>query len=72
MRTLPLFLLAASPALACGPGSGSLIENLPLLVVFLLLQPMTWLVLLGIVATVVLVSSASKAVLRSQSTQRPR
>ncbi len=70
--TLPLFLLAASPALACKPGSGSLIDNLPLLLVFLLLQPVTWVVLFGLLVVAVTIADASRNARGSQSTRTLR
>lgn len=72
MRTLPLFLLAASPTLACGPGSGPPLENLMFLALFLLFNPLTWVVLVVCVVMVALVNSASKEVLGSHSTRGPR
>lgn len=72
MRTLPLFLLAASPALACGPGSGPPLENLLFLCLYLLLNPLTWVVLVVFVILAVLVTDASKGQLGSHSTHRPR
>lgn len=72
MRTLPLLLLAASPALACGPGSRSLLDNLPLLLFFVLLKPVSWLVLFGLLVVGSLIVDASRNARGSHSTRTLR
>ena len=72
MRTLPLFLLAASPALACGPGSGPLPRNLLFICLYLLFNPLTWVALVVLVILAAVVTDASKGLLGSGPRGRAR
>ncbi|MDP1918424.1 MAG: hypothetical protein Q8L14_19410 [Myxococcales bacterium] len=72
MRTLPLFLLAASPAFACGPGSGPPLENLLFIFIFFAMNPFTWLVLFGLFVVVLIIAEASRNARSAQSTRTLR
>lgn len=72
MRTLPLLLLAASPALACGPGSGPPLQTLLFLCLYFAMQPVTWLVLFGVLVVGVTIADASRNARGSQSTRTLR
>ena len=69
MRTLPLFLLAASPALACGGPRGTPLDDLILVGIVLLLNPLTWVVIVGFVVMMLTIAVGLSARTGSHSTE---